>query len=70
VDCHWPEYELTVELVSYRFHNTSWSWEDDHQRRREAKARGEEHVQYTWYDVVKNPAPTVRELQGLLHRID
>jgi Transcriptional regulator, AbiEi antitoxin len=66
VDCHWPEYGLTIELVSYRYHNTYWSWQQDHHRRREAKARGEEHIQYTWHDVVIEPDPTVIELRGLL----
>ena len=68
VDCHWPEYGLTVELVSYLFHNTRWSWEQDHERRREARARGEGHLQYTWRDVVEVPGPTVAELRTLIDR--
>jgi hypothetical protein len=66
VDCHWPDHGLTVELVSYRYHNSRWSWEQDHERRRQARRRGEEHRQYTWRDVVEAPEPTVRELQALL----
>ncbi|MEA2353621.1 MAG: hypothetical protein QOG41_2321 [Thermoleophilaceae bacterium] len=66
VDCHWPEHGLTVELDSYRFHNTRHAWEQDHARRRAARARGDEHRRYTWRDVVEEPEPTVRELHGLL----
>jgi putative AbiEi antitoxin of type IV toxin-antitoxin system len=68
VDCHWPEYGLTIELVSYRYHNTRWSWEQDHDRRRQARDRDEEHREYTWYDVVEDPEPTVRELRMLLRK--
>jgi len=42
VDCRWPEQRLTVELDSYTFHNSRYSWEEDRQREREARARGDE----------------------------
>jgi hypothetical protein len=29
VDCRWPEHRLTVELDSFRFHNSRHSWEAD-----------------------------------------
>ena len=42
VDCRWPEQGLTVELDSYRFHNSRHSWEQDRRREREARARGDD----------------------------
>jgi hypothetical protein len=32
VDCRWPEYRLTVELDSYKFHRTRYAWEQDRER--------------------------------------
>ncbi len=66
VDCRWPDHGLTVELVSYRFHNSYHSWEQDHRRRREARARGDEFRTYTWRDVTQDAADVVRELPALL----
>jgi hypothetical protein len=66
VDCRWPEYRLTVELDSYRFHSTRHAWEQDHDRRREAHARGDRFRRYTWRDVVEDSEPTRRELRSLL----
>jgi Transcriptional regulator, AbiEi antitoxin len=51
VDCRWPEHHLTVELDSYRFHNSRHSWKRDRQREREAYARGDDFRRYTWDDV-------------------
>jgi hypothetical protein len=66
VDCRWPEYRLTVELDSYQFHNSSYSWEQDRRRRRDARARGDEFRRYTWSDVVKDGRFVVAELRVLL----
>jgi hypothetical protein len=66
VDCRWPTHRLTVELDSYRFHRTRRAWEQDRQRERDARARGDEFRRYTWRDVVEEPAPTVAELAHLL----
>ena len=33
VDCRWEKEKLTVELLSYQFHNSRYSWEQDHERR-------------------------------------
>src|SRR3954469_24308192 len=52
VDLRWPG-RLTVELTSYQFHNSRHSWERDHERRREARARDEEFRTYTWVDVTE-----------------
>jgi hypothetical protein len=66
VDCRWPEHGLTVELDSYQFHNSRYSWEQAHRRRREAHARGEEFRPYTWADVVEDPRYLLAELRELL----
>ena len=51
---------------SYRFHRSRRSWEQDRQRERDARARGDRFRRYTWKDVVEDPAPTVEELRALL----
>jgi hypothetical protein len=52
VDCRWPG-RLTVELDSYRFHNSRYSWEQGRRRERQARRRGEEWRRYTWTDVTE-----------------
>jgi hypothetical protein len=66
VDCRWQEHRLTVELDSYRFHATRYAWEQDRERERAARARGDEFRRYTWRDVVEDPEPTRIELRRLL----
>ena len=66
VDCRWPEQRLTVELNSYRFHNSRHSWEGDYRREREARARGDEFRRFTWADVFEEQSYMVRELRHLL----
>jgi hypothetical protein len=66
VDCRWPEHHLTVELDSYRYHHSRHAWEQDHQREREARARGDEFRRYTWLDVDEQPAPMLADLCALL----
>ena len=66
VDCRWPDYRLTVELDSYRFHNSRYSWEQDRRREREARHRGDEFRRYTFGDVLEDPAYMLRELRDLL----
>ena len=56
VDCRWPEHRLTVELDSYGFHNSRYSWEQDHRREREAYARGDQFRRYTWGECSSSPA--------------
>ncbi len=63
VDCHWPRLDLTVELLSYRFHATRDGFERDVARRRRSQ-----HTAFTWGDIVERPAPTVAELRQLLSR--
>jgi hypothetical protein len=57
---------LTVELDSYRYHGTRHAWEQDRQREREARARGDEFRRYTWLDVVEEPVPMLADLGSLL----
>lgn len=66
VDCRWPDHRLTVELDSYRFHHTRHAWEQDRERERAARARGDEFRRYTWRDVTEDPAPMLAELRRLL----
>jgi very-short-patch-repair endonuclease len=66
VDCHWPEYRLTVELDGYRYHRTRHAWEQDRRREREARARGDEFRRYTYGDVREDQTLMLTELNGLL----
>jgi very-short-patch-repair endonuclease len=68
VDCRWPEYRLTVELDSYRYHHSRYAWEQDRRREREARARGDEFRRYTYGDVLESPRLMLRELRALLKR--
>lgn len=68
VDCRWPEYRLTVELDSYRHHNSRHSWERDRLREREARRRGDECRRYSWTDVFEEPREMLDELAVLLGR--
>lgn len=61
VDCHWPRLDLTIELLSYRFHATRWGFETDNARRRRSS-----HLGYTWGDVFERGAQTAAELRPLL----
>jgi hypothetical protein len=66
VDCRWPEHRLTVELDSYRFHNSRHAWEQDRKRERQAYARGDQFRRYSWEDVFERPAQTLRELREVI----
>ena len=66
VDCRWPEHGLTVELDSYRFHNSRHAWEADRRRERQAYARGDQFRRYTWADVFESPIAMLAELRALL----
>jgi hypothetical protein len=68
VDCRWPDHHLTVELDSYRFHNSRHAWEQDRRREREAYARGDQHRRYTYGDVFEHPGAMIAELAQLLPR--
>lgn len=66
VDCRWPDQRLTVELDSYRYHNSRRSWELDRQREREARRRGDEFRRYTYRDVFEEPDLMLSDLRALL----
>ena len=66
VDCRWPEHRLTVELDSYRFHNSRYSWEQDRRRRREARKRGDEFRCFSYYEVTEEADYVLAELRPLL----
>ena len=63
VDCHWPDLDLTIELVSFRYHATRDAFENDVARRRRSN-----HVAYTYGDVFERPAQTVADLKPRLQR--
>ena len=64
VDCRWPG--LTVELDSYRFHHSRHMWEQDRERERAARRRGDEFRRYAWRDVVEEPEAMLTDLVPLL----
>jgi Transcriptional regulator, AbiEi antitoxin len=66
VDCRWPDHRLTVELLSYTFHNSRHAWENDQRRQREAYERGDRFRTYTYDDVFERPALVLAELRTLL----
>lgn len=66
VDCRWPQHRLTVELDSYRYHQSRHAWEQDRRREREARARADVFRRYTWGDVFEQPALMLAELKALL----
>jgi hypothetical protein len=68
VDCRWQEQRLTVELDSYRYHQSRHAWEQDRRREREARTRGDDFRRYTYGDVLEHPGSMLRELRALLPR--
>jgi very-short-patch-repair endonuclease len=66
VDCRWPDRQLTIELDSYRYHQSRHAWEQDRRREREAHARGDEFRRYTYGDVFEDPQQLLAELRTLL----
>jgi len=61
VDCHWPERDLTIELLGYRYHATRHAFEADVARRRRSS-----HLAFTYGDVFERVAQTARELKQAL----
>jgi hypothetical protein len=68
VDCRWGKQQLTVELDSYRYHNSRHAWEQDRRREREAHTRGDQLRRYTYNDVLESPKLMLAELSELLSR--
>ena len=61
VDCYWPHHDMTVELVTFRFHATRWGFERDNERRRRSR-----HIAYTYGDVIEKPAATAVDVRRRL----
>jgi hypothetical protein len=66
VDCRWPEYKLTVELDSYKFHKTRHAWEQDCRRDPEARRRGDSVAPLHLRDIFEVPAEMLTELHEIL----
>jgi hypothetical protein len=66
VDCRWNDKCVTVELVSFKYHNSRHSWENDYEREREAYARDDAFRRYTYKDVFEDPTRMYSELEKLL----
>jgi hypothetical protein len=66
VDCRWPDRRLTVELDSYRYHQSRHAWDQDRRRERGAHARGDEFRRYTYGDVFEAPQQMLAGLPALL----
>lgn len=61
VDCHWPDRDVTVELLSYRFHASRRAFEQDVARRRRSN-----HVAYTYGDVFERGGATGADVRRRL----
>jgi hypothetical protein len=66
VDCRWPEQKLTVEVDSYRYRSSRHAREQDRQRERQARARGDDFRRYTRDEVFGHPQPLLSELQPII----
>ena len=63
VDCHWPQHDLTVELLSFRYHATRHAFEVDIARRRRSS-----HTAYTFGDIFERDSQTAADVAALLAR--
>jgi len=63
VDCHWPQHDLTIELVSYRYHATRHAFEHDIARRRRSN-----HIAYTYGDVFEHGHATIADVRRRLEQ--
>jgi hypothetical protein len=61
VDCHWPQLDRTVELLSYRFHASRHAFEA-----RVARRRRPSHLAFTYGDVFERPAQTIAEVRRFI----
>jgi hypothetical protein len=66
VDCRWTDPPVTIELVSFKYHNSRHAWESDHDREREARSRGDEWRSFTYKDVFEDQTYMLGELRKLL----
>lgn len=63
VDCHWRDRDLTVELLSYRFHGSRRAFETDIARRRRSA-----HLAFSYGDVFERASATAAEMRVALAR--
>ena len=63
VDCHWPHHDLTIELVSYRYHATRHAFEHDIARRRRSN-----HTAYTYGDIFERGHATIADVRRRLEQ--
>jgi hypothetical protein len=68
IDCRYPRDHVTIELDSFRFHNTRLIWEQDRQRDREAHDRGDTLRRFTWHDVFVDQTHMLRQCTRLISR--
>jgi hypothetical protein len=61
VDCRWEALDVTVELLSYRFHATRRAFEQDLARRRRSH-----HLAFSHGDVFERGSSTIAELRPIL----
>lgn len=61
VDCHWPDLQLTIELLSYRYHGSRRAFEIDVARRRRSN-----HHAFTYGDVFERAPQTAAEVAELV----
>ena len=53
-------------MVSFKYHNSQYAFDKDHDRERAARMRGEEWRQFTYDDVFKDQTYMLGELRKLL----
>jgi hypothetical protein len=68
IDCRYLGERVTIELDSFRFHNTRLIWEQDRQRDRDAHDRGDRLRRFTWHDVFVDQSHMLRQMNRLLPR--
>jgi very-short-patch-repair endonuclease len=66
VDFFWPEQRLVVETDSWEYHRGSVSFEDDHDRDLELRARGFATRRYTGDQLEAAPQAVAADLRGAL----
>lgn len=64
IDARWPQERVTLEILSFTFHNSRHAWERDHERRRQARARGDAFLQLTAGDVMGDRRAMLAELRA------
>lgn len=66
VDCHFPEADLVVELLGYRFHRSTYELQVAAERANALTLRGLRMIQFTYDHVVLHPAVVIATLREAL----